>query len=237
MPGSPGNVNAVRHGQRSKRHGLVHAKLGRRFANAYGHANQLRKAVETLVAERHGSLSLLQQAKVQSLLRLEEGIRACEKLIAETPSMDAAEVRQQRYAIAQWTIQRDSLLAALLGDAAGPADPWAALAADLHRRRLPPSPPEGRTATRLSHPENATVDAAASGSSDSQAGPRSQQDGQDEQAGPDGGSSPTVAPEAVASDQSVGDVAPDARTDPTSGASAVGADGAASATATGGCCP
>lgn len=123
----PGNVNAVKHGQRSKRHGLVHAKLGRRFANAYGHANQLRKAVEALVTERHGSLSLLQQAKVQSLLRLEEGIRACEKLIAETPGMDAAEVRQQRYAIAQWTIQRDSLLAALMGDGDGPADPWAAL--------------------------------------------------------------------------------------------------------------
>ena len=236
MPGSPGNVNAVRHGQRSKRHGLVHAKLGRRFANAYGHANQLRKAVRTLVAERHGSLSLLQQAKVQSLLRLEEGIRACEKLIAETPSIGRRGGSPATLCDREWTIQRDSLLAALLGDAAGPADPWAALAAD----RAPPSPSPVTTGGADGHQvepiqENATVDAAASGSSDSQAGPRSQQDGQDEQAGPDGGSSPTVAPEAVASDQSVGDVAPDARTDPTSGASAVGADG--SATATGGCCP
>ncbi len=116
MPAPEGNINAVRHGLRSKRHGLVHAKLGRRFANAYGHANQLRKAVETLLVEKHGSLTLLQRAKVQSLLRLEEGIRACEKSMAETPGMPPDEVRQQRWAIAQWTMQRDSLLAALLGD-------------------------------------------------------------------------------------------------------------------------
>jgi len=127
MPAPIGNVNNVRHGMRSKRHGLVHAKLGRRFANAYGHVNQLRKAVETLLVERHGSLSLLQQAKVQSLLRLEEGIRACEKAIAESPNMKPDEVRQQRYAIAQWTMQRDSLLGELLGNAKATADPWAVL--------------------------------------------------------------------------------------------------------------
>jgi len=124
MPGTPGNTNSVKHGLRSKRYGLVHAKLGKRFAAAYGHVNQLRRAVESHVVERHGGLSLLQQAKIQSLLRLEEGIRACEKLMAESPKMDAAEVRQQRYAIAQWTCQRDSLLAELLGGDSPTANPW-----------------------------------------------------------------------------------------------------------------
>lgn len=111
-----GNVNGVKHGLRSKRHGLVHAKLGKRFANAYGHSNSLRKAVEALLRERHGCLSLLQQAKVQSLLRLEEGVRALEKTMVETPDMDADGVLKARYAIAQWTVQRDTLLAELVGD-------------------------------------------------------------------------------------------------------------------------
>lgn len=127
MEAMKGNTNAVKHGLRSKRHGLVHAKLGRRFASAYGHANTLRKAIESLLIERHGGLSLLQQAKVQSLIRLEEGIRACEKVISETPNMAPDEVRQQRYAIAHWTAQRDSMLAELLGDARGTADPWRVL--------------------------------------------------------------------------------------------------------------
>jgi len=127
MPAPLGNTNAVKHGLRSKRYGLVHAKQGKRFASAYGHCNQLRREVESLVRQGHGGLSLLQLAKIQSLLRLEEGIRACEKVIAETPKMAPNEVRQTRWSISQWTMQRDSLLAELLGDCGGKADPWALL--------------------------------------------------------------------------------------------------------------
>ena len=114
------NTNAVRHGQRSNRHGLVHAKLGRRFASAYGHANSLRKAVEAQVKERHGGISLVQQAKIQSLLRLERALRALERAIATTPDMAPDGLRPTaRIAIQQWTLQRDRLLAELLGNGRG----------------------------------------------------------------------------------------------------------------------
>ena len=131
-----GNVSSVKHGMYSKRYGLVHAKLGQRFASAYGHCNQLRRRVEFLLRQRHGSVSLMQQAKVQSLLRLEEGVRACEKMMAEAPGMTAEEVRTQRYAIGQWTLQRDSLLAELL-DVKGKSDPFEALDDDAWDGYLP----------------------------------------------------------------------------------------------------
>jgi hypothetical protein len=41
--------------------------------------------------------------------------------------MPPEEVARQRALIVQWSQQRDNLLAALLGDGAGVADPWAAL--------------------------------------------------------------------------------------------------------------
>ena len=119
-----GNTNAVRHGQRSKRHGLVHAKLGRRFASAYGHCNSLRKAVEGLIRQQHGSITLVEQARVQSLLRLEEGIRAVEKMMADNPSMGPEEVRSNRAAIAQWTLTRDNILAELVGNGKATTNPW-----------------------------------------------------------------------------------------------------------------
>jgi hypothetical protein len=141
MPGTIGNTNAVRHGQRSARHGLVHAKLGRRFAAAYGHAGKLRREIERLLVERHGSLSLVEQARIQSVLRLEEGARALERAIAENPKMEAAELRQQRFAIQQFSLQRDRLLSVLLdgdGKAADPSDPLAAiLEAARNGQRLP----------------------------------------------------------------------------------------------------
>ena len=61
----------VRHGCRSQRHGLVHARLGKRFAAAYGHAGKLRRELERLLAERHGEIPLVEVARVQTVLRLE----------------------------------------------------------------------------------------------------------------------------------------------------------------------
>ena len=90
MPGTIGNTNAVRHGCRSQRHGLVHARLGKRFAAAYGHAGKLRRELERLPAQRHGEIPLVEVARVQTVLRPEQGARALERAIAENPKMDAA---------------------------------------------------------------------------------------------------------------------------------------------------
>jgi hypothetical protein len=114
--GQPDNVNSIKHGQRSTRNrfGLVHRKLGQRFASAYGHCCQLRRAVERQVSDAQGSITLQQQALIQTLLRAEESCAAAEKLISENPQLTAEEIRLQRDAIMRWSQQRDNLLAKLL---------------------------------------------------------------------------------------------------------------------------
>lgn len=140
-PGAPfGNLNRVVHGQRSqrtKRSGLVHAHLGKRFASAYGHANILRKAIEKLIIEKYGSVSLLHQARIQTILRLEEGCRALELAIRDNPKMGPEELRANRSSISQWTAQKDNALANLLGQQSAVSDPW--LAVDAMPRPMPTS--------------------------------------------------------------------------------------------------
>jgi hypothetical protein len=139
MANQPGgqleNVNAVKHGMRSKRFGIVHAKLGRRFAAAYFDTAKLRLKVEELAGLSHEGMDpkekLLKLAKVQSLIRAEEGCRACEAMIRSNPEMSAEEIRQQRYAIQQFTRERDKLLGDLLGD--GKAGSVGDVFGDLYR--------------------------------------------------------------------------------------------------------
>ena len=128
--GAPaGNVNSVRHGQRSKRDGVVLAKLGRRFNGAYHDAARLRRAVERLVSERCGGLTLRQRMRIQSACRLELSIRALEMGIRDEPKMGISEMRACRESIARWTVQRDNVLVSLLGDdvAKVDGDAWAAV--------------------------------------------------------------------------------------------------------------
>jgi len=164
-PGAPdGNVNALKNGMRSNRHGLVHAKLSRKFGNAYGQINQLRKAIESLLIEKHGGVSLIQQAKIQSIVRLETGCRAVELTERENDSMDPEQLRAQRHSIAQWTRERDNLLSELLGNSCESKDPWAALDASsnaVHTQADVPSPPESDNAS-----EPLTEPLAANGETD-----------------------------------------------------------------------
>jgi hypothetical protein len=132
MPGTPGNTNAVRHGGRSRRSGVVLARLGRRFNSAYVDSLRLRRKVDALLKSRYGTLTLLQDAKINTVCRLEQSCRACELLISTTPAMPAEEIARQRSLICQWSCQRDNLLSVLLGDSAGVADPWSALDASRH---------------------------------------------------------------------------------------------------------
>lgn len=136
--GAPfGNSNRLRHGMRSQRHGLIHPKLGPKFGPSYGQINKLRKAIEQLIIKRHGSVSLVQQAKIQSILRLETGCRCMELLERKDECPTAEELRTQRHSIAQWTRERDNLLAEVLGMKPGENDPWAAL--DATQQAMPTS--------------------------------------------------------------------------------------------------
>ena len=110
---------AVRHGGRSKRFGVVLARLGRRFRTSYVDACRLRTYIENLVREKHGELSLFQIARIQTIARLEQSARAVELSIRENPEMPADELRQARHSICQWSRERDNLLAELLGNGPG----------------------------------------------------------------------------------------------------------------------
>ncbi len=124
--GQPGNLNQFKHGMRARRAGLVLAGLGKRFAAVYHSVCDLRKAIEAHLRQRHGEPSLWQQARVQTILRLEAGARSLElEIRTKGKDMSTSEVRSNRESIARWSAQRDNLLADLLGEA--PSSPFGAI--------------------------------------------------------------------------------------------------------------
>jgi hypothetical protein len=141
MAGQPENTNALSSGRRSARPGTVLARLGPRYSQCYRDVLRLRRGVESLLRRQHGGVTLLQGARVQSLCRLELNCRIAEQGVRDNPAMAPEQLRAERSLIAQWTCQRDNLLARLLGDGAGTADPWAALLAPA----TPGSGPAGQT--------------------------------------------------------------------------------------------
>jgi len=132
MAAAPENTNALKHGRRSQRHGIVLAKLGRRFAPAHIDVLRLRRAIEEQVRQRFGGLSLLAMAQVNAACRLEQACRVLELLLRDTPDMGAEETRANRAQLVQWSCQRNNILAGLLGNSiTGPGgDPWAAMLDD-----------------------------------------------------------------------------------------------------------
>lgn len=95
--------------------------------------NTLRRELEASLVRQFGSVSLVQQGKIQSILRLEESCRALERSMAESPPEFPEQVKSGREAIFRWTFQRDRLLTELFGGGkatdtgADSADPWSAL--------------------------------------------------------------------------------------------------------------
>jgi hypothetical protein len=134
--GAPeGNTNALKTGRRSARPGTVLARLGPRYAQAYQDVLRLRRQAETLLRQKHGGLTLLQAARLQTACRLELNCRLAELAIRDKLDMSTEEMRAERSLIAQWSQQRDNALAALLGDSAGAeADPWARLDAAMSQQ-------------------------------------------------------------------------------------------------------
>jgi len=151
--GAPlGNVNAVRHGARSKRHGVVLARLGKRYAEPYHAALQLRREVETLLGAENGTLTLMQTARIQTLCRLEMSARIAELTLRKDPDLSADAVRQLRHAINTTSRERDNLLAELLGSVPTggkggkpgvirPADDWDVILNGDPAADVPPATP------------------------------------------------------------------------------------------------
>lgn len=110
----PGNVNAVRHGMRSERHGLALGVLGKKHRGIYQSAVRFRRAIETALVRAGRQLSLIDHARIQSIVRLEIGARLMEHATRDG-DVPPAEVRSHRAMILQNTLQRDRLLADLLG--------------------------------------------------------------------------------------------------------------------------
>ncbi len=115
-PGAqPGNTNALRTGRRSSRPGTVLARLGPKYSQPYQDVCRLRRGVESLLRGKHGALSLLQAARLQSLCRLELNCRIAELTIRDRPDMPTESLRSFRESIGRWTRERDNALEALVG--------------------------------------------------------------------------------------------------------------------------
>ncbi len=95
--------------------------MGPKYSQAYADVCRLRKAIERTLGRKHGQLTLIQGARVQSLCRLELNCRIAEQTIRDTPAMPSKELASTRSLIAQWTCQRDKMLAELLGNGKGTA--------------------------------------------------------------------------------------------------------------------
>ena len=127
MPAPLGNSNALTSGRRSARPGTVLARLGPKYSQPYVDVCRLRRKVESLLRAKHGGLTLMQSARVQTLCRLELNCRIAELGIRDKPDMAVEELRAERSCIGQWSAQRDNILRELLGDGKADVDPWAAL--------------------------------------------------------------------------------------------------------------
>lgn len=141
----PGNLNALRHGGRARqeRVGFVLAALSERDRSAYVHSRTIRKALELLLlARQDGVITRYQDARIQSLLRLELSCRTVERAMRDDPEMGPADRARYRKLVCDWTLQRDAILFELIGDAptspgkpgARPAsgvDPWGLVAGEV----------------------------------------------------------------------------------------------------------
>lgn len=129
----PGNLNAMRHGGRARqeRVGFVLAALGAKDRTAYVHARTIRKALDKLILAKQGEITKYQDARIQTLLRLELSCRTTERAMREDSDMGPADRAKLRKLICDWSIERDKILLELIGDGAdsggknAAADVWA----------------------------------------------------------------------------------------------------------------
>ncbi len=98
---------------------------------AYRDGCTLRHTVEVRIKQRTGRLTPWQAGRVQTLLRLEESSRALElEIRLKGADMSTSDIRANRESVVRWSLQRDNILAELLGsDATSGSDDdvWADL--------------------------------------------------------------------------------------------------------------
>ena len=121
---SPNPASRAKYVHRAKRNGVVLARLGRRFNGVYHDVSRLRSAIEKLISNGSEILPLRQRMKIQSICRMETSIRAMEMAIRDDGEMGTAEMRSCRESISRWTVQRDNMLAKLIGDRGEMVSEW-----------------------------------------------------------------------------------------------------------------
>jgi len=120
--GAIGNSNSIRHGNYSRRYGVVLARIGRKYAGVYHDLCRFRRSLENLVMEIRGKVTLSDTAKIQSACRHEASCRLVEKMLYENPDLKPAEIIKHRESLGRWTAQRDKAIFDILGKDADTAD-------------------------------------------------------------------------------------------------------------------
>lgn len=110
-----GNANALRHGIRSQRYGLVLSRLGKRSQSAMHDVQRFRRALEKKLSDDGKiPLGIRQLCRIQTACRFEAAIRSMELAIREQdqdlPIMDRLKLHE---AIIRWGNIRDSILTRL----------------------------------------------------------------------------------------------------------------------------
>ncbi len=124
---TPGNVNALKSGNRTDRAGIALAQLGKRYAGIYHALKILRRAVEKHVAGPLGTVDLGMGAKINEAVRWEMVARVTQKLIADHPEMPPGETISALNTVANATRQRNAMLGKLLDGKVTGDDPWAVI--------------------------------------------------------------------------------------------------------------
>jgi hypothetical protein len=124
-----GNTNAVRHGSRSKRSGVVLAALADRHAAIAVDLRRLKRTLDPYVQHRQGADRLKAVAMVNEICRWEMSARVMQKTMA-TESLSPELMLTYLNSIGNATRNRNAMITKLVGDGKGSdgiADPWLAL--------------------------------------------------------------------------------------------------------------
>ncbi|NQT36340.1 MAG: hypothetical protein HQ581_02560 [Planctomycetes bacterium] len=127
MPGTPGNVNRGRHGARTQRHGIVLTRFAERYTSPAQSAWQLRRSLESLLAESQGGLSVSRVSLVNLACRYELTARIADWHVAQGESDNpVSDMKTACWAAGMRHRMIEKL--GLDGAAVDNADPWDVLA-------------------------------------------------------------------------------------------------------------
>ena len=149
MAGPIENTNAVKHGARSPRNGIVLAALDKRHANITVDLRRLKRTLNPYVQHLQGKDRLKAIAMVNQIARWEMTARVMQKTIV-TGNLSPELMLTYLNGIGQATARRDALLNKLLDGKAGDIadDPWTLLDAARATGQPTARKPTRRLATR-----------------------------------------------------------------------------------------